>query len=226
MPAIERFAGRLRRPASRRRSGATAARRSVPRAGSWPRSTPASPRRSSSRAAANGSSPRARHALRGERSHDPVPAGVGELTVADAAPRRVLIAASILDADLANLGDEIRRARGRRAPTGSTSTSWTATSCPTSRSAGRRSRPSGGVTRLPFDAHLMISEPGALDAASSSMPAATRSPSTSRSKPSPDPADPGADPRRRALRPGLSVKPATPLAALDAATGTCSTSCW
>ena len=45
-------------------------------------------------------------------------------------------------------------------PTGSTSTSWTATSCPTSRSAGRPSRPSAAVTELPFDAHLMISEPG------------------------------------------------------------------
>ena len=64
-------------------------------------------------------------ALRGERSHEPV-AGRGG-GVAWAAGGRA-IAASILDADFAQ--PRLRRPPGRRrrAPTGSTSTSWTATS--------------------------------------------------------------------------------------------------
>ena len=69
--------------------------------------------------------------------------------MADRRPPGVLIAASILDSDLG--GARATRSGGPRTPawTASTSTSWTATSCPTSRSAGRRSRPSGGSTDAP-----------------------------------------------------------------------------
>ena len=74
--AVRRAAPRRR--ASRPRSASTAGPRSGRPAASSPPSTPASRRRSSSSAAASGSSTESAKALRGERSDDPVPAGVGE----------------------------------------------------------------------------------------------------------------------------------------------------
>ena len=89
----------------------------------------------------------------------------------------------------------------------------------------RRSRRSAGVTELPFDAHLMIAEPGRWTWTSSSTPAATRSRSTSRST-------------RRRSRPTLErIRDGRPVGravgqAGDAAggagrpTASCSTSSW
>ena len=79
MPVIERVRGDApRRPASRRRSGATAARRSARPAASSRPSAPGEPpapavARRRERLVAESAA-----ALRGERSHDPVPAGVGD----------------------------------------------------------------------------------------------------------------------------------------------------
>jgi ribulose-phosphate 3-epimerase len=135
------------------------------------------------------------------------------MTMPSRRPPGVLIAASILDSDLGALGDEIRRADdagadrihldvmdGHFVP--NITFGWKTIE------AVRR------VTDLPFDAHLMISEPGRwtehfLDAGCDSItfhvevdPAQTR---------------PALERIREAGRSaGLSVKPGTPLAALDA----------
>ena len=77
MPVIERFAATLRDAGIRPRSGAIGARRSARLAGSSPRSAPGTAvpavARRRERLEAESAA-----ALRGERSHDPVPAGVGE----------------------------------------------------------------------------------------------------------------------------------------------------
>jgi ribulose-phosphate 3-epimerase len=132
--------------------------------------------------------------------------------MADRRPPGALIAASILDSDLGALGDEIRRAEAAGADrihldvmdghfVPNITFGWKTIE------AVRR------VTALPFDAHLMISEPGRwtdafLDAGCDSItfhveveagqvrPALERIRSAGRSA-------------------GLSVKPRTPLAALD-----------
>jgi ribulose-phosphate 3-epimerase len=125
----------------------------------------------------------------------------------------VLIAASILDSDLGKLGDEIRRAEdagvdrihldvmdGHFVP--NLTFGWTMIA------AVRR------VTTLPFDAHLMIAEPGRwadrfIDAGCDSITfhveveAAQTRPALERI-------------REAGRTAGLSVKPGTPLAALDA----------
>jgi ribulose-phosphate 3-epimerase len=135
------------------------------------------------------------------------------MTVGSRRPAGTLIAASILDSDLASLGDEIRRAEdagadrihldvmdGHFVP--NITFGWKTIE------AVRR------VTSLPFDAHLMISEPGRwadrfIDAgcdsitfhveveAAQTVPALVRIREAGRSA-------------------GLSVKPGTPLSALDA----------
>jgi len=127
-------------------------------------------------------------------------------------PARTLIAASILDSDLGALGDEIRRADGAGADrihldvmdghfVPNLTFGWKTIE------AVRR------VTDLPFDAHLMIAEPGRwidrfLDAGCDSITlhveveAAQIRPSLLRV-------------REAGKSAGLSVKPATPLAALD-----------
>jgi ribulose-phosphate 3-epimerase len=128
-------------------------------------------------------------------------------------PAGTLIAASILDSDLAMLGDEIRRAEdagadrihldvmdGHFVP--NITFGWKTIE------AVRR------VTDLPFDAHLMISEPGRwtdrfLDAGCDSITfhveveAAQTRPALERI-------------REAGRSAGLSVKPGTPLSALDA----------
>jgi ribulose-phosphate 3-epimerase len=128
-------------------------------------------------------------------------------------PSGVLIAASILDSDLADLGDEIRRAEdagadrihldvmdGHFVP--NITFGWTMI-------AAVRS-----ATALPFDAHLMISEPGRwvdqfLDAGCDSI--------TFHVEVDEPQVRPGLQRIREAGRSaGLSVKPATPLASLDA----------
>ena len=98
-----------------------------------------------------------------------------------------------------------RRPRRRRraspstaAPTSSTSTSWTGTSCPTSRSVRRWSPRSARRTRLPLDVHLMVEDPdrllddyldagaaarrGALGGRAPSRPAARRDPRRRRAR--------------------------------------------
>jgi len=128
-------------------------------------------------------------------------------------PPRVLIAASILDSDLGRLADEIRRAEdagvdrihldvmdGHFVP--NLTFGWKTVE------ALRR------VTRLPFDAHLMIAEPGRwtgqfLDAGCDSI--------TFHVEVDPAQVRPALERIRDAGRSaGLSVKPGTPLEALDA----------
>ena len=144
----------------------------------------------------------------------PRPAGVGEgVSVSDRRPRGVLIAASILDCDLGALGDEIRRAEAAGADrihldvmdghfVPNITFGWKTIE------AVRR------VTALPFDAHLMISEPGRwtdqfLDAGCDSI--------TFHVEVGDAQIRPALERIREAGRSaGLSVKPRTPLAALDA----------
>ena len=127
-------------------------------------------------------------------------------------PAGVLIAASILDSDLAALGDEIRRAEdagadrihldvmdGHFVP--NITFGWKTIE------AVRR------VTRLPFDAHLMISEPGRwtrefLDAGCDSITFHVEV-DTAQIRPALDAI------RAAGRSAGLSVKPATPLETLD-----------
>ncbi len=141
--------------------------------------------------------------------------------IADAADRghrpgrrpHVLVAASILDADLAALGDEVRRAEAAGADrvhldvmdghfVPNLTFGWKTIA------ALRR------VTALPFDAHLMIAEPGRwteqfLDAGCDSITFHV------------EVAEPQIAPALARIREagraaGLSVKPGTPLTALDA----------
>jgi ribulose-phosphate 3-epimerase len=128
-------------------------------------------------------------------------------------PARTLVAASILDSDLGALGEEIRRAEaagvdrihldvmdGHFVP--NLTFGWKTIE------AVRR------VTDLPFDAHLMIAEPGRwtdefLDAGCDSITFHVEVDSRQ--------IRPALERIREAGRSaGLSVKPATPLAALDA----------
>ena len=135
------------------------------------------------------------------------------MTTGSRRPASTLIAASILDSDLTRLGDEIRRADdagadrihldvmdGHFVP--NITFGWKTIE------AVRR------VTSLPFDAHLMISEPGRwteqfLDAGCDSITfhveveAAQTRPALERI-------------RQAGRSAGLSVKPGTPLDALDA----------
>ncbi len=138
----------------------------------------------------------------------PVPGGPGSRR-----PSGVLVAASILDSNLGALGDEIRRAEdagadrihldvmdGHFVP--NITFGWTMI-------AALRS-----VTALPFDAHLMISEPGRwveefLDAGCDSI--------TFHVEVDASGVRPALERIREAGRSaGLSVKPGTPLSALDA----------
>ena len=70
----------------------------------------------------------------------------------------VLIAPSILAADFSYLRGELARI-DRPTRTCSTSTSWTAISCPTSPSGPTIVKTIQGLTKLPLDVHLMISRP-------------------------------------------------------------------
>ena len=133
--------------------------------------------------------------------------------MADRRPPGVLIAASILDSDLAALGEEIRRAEGAGADrihldvmdghfVPNITFGWKTIE------AVRR------VTGLPFDAHLMISEPGRwaaqfLDAGCDSITFHVEV-----DEPQIRPALPAI--REAGRSAGLSVKPATPLSSLDA----------
>jgi ribulose-phosphate 3-epimerase len=128
-------------------------------------------------------------------------------------PSGILIAASILDSDLGALGDEIRRAEAAGADrihldvmdghfVPNITFGWKTIE------AVRR------VTTIPFDAHLMISEPGRwtesfLDAGCDSI--------TFHVEVEAPQVRPALERIRNAGRAaGLSVKPGTPLAALDA----------
>ena len=126
---------------------------------------------------------------------------------------RALIAASILDSDLAHLGDEVRRADDAGADRIHLDV-MDGHFVPNLTFGWRMIEALRRVTALPFDAHLMIAEPGRwtekfLDAGCDSItfhvevdapqirPALTRIREAGRSA-------------------GLSVKPGTPLSALDA----------
>ncbi len=128
-------------------------------------------------------------------------------------PTAILVAASMLDSDLSALGEEIRRAEAAGADrihldvmdghfVPNITFGWKTIE------AVRR------VTELPFDAHLMISEPGRwteqfLDAGCDSI--------TFHVEVEGSQTRPGLERIRAAGRSaGLSVKPGTPLAALDA----------
>jgi len=132
--------------------------------------------------------------------------------VNDRRPSRTLVAASVLDSDLGALGDEVRRAEaagvdrihldvmdGHFVP--NITFGWKTVE------ALRR------VTALPFDAHLMIAQPGRwvnrfLDAGCDSV--------TLHVEVDADQVRPALGQIRAAGRSaGLSVKPGTPLAALD-----------
>jgi ribulose-phosphate 3-epimerase len=138
----------------------------------------------------------------------PVPGGLGSRR-----PSGVLVAASILDSNLGALGDEIRRAEAAGADrihldvmdghfVPNITFGWTMI-------AALRS-----VTALPFDAHLMISEPGRwvepfLDAGCDSI--------TFHVEVDAPQIRPALERIREAGRSaGLSVKPGTPLSALEA----------
>ena len=127
-------------------------------------------------------------------------------------PARVLIAASVLDSDLGALGDEIRRAEAAGADRIHLDV-MDGHFVPNITFGWKTIEAIRGATALPFDAHLMISEPGRwteafLDAGCDSVtfhvevavpqirPALERIRAAGRSA-------------------GLSVKPGTPLSALD-----------
>ena len=70
-------------------------------------------------------------ALRGERSHDPVPTGLEVLSVDSRRPSGVPDRRQHPRQRPGRAGRRDPSCRGGRPPTGSTWTSWTATSCPT-----------------------------------------------------------------------------------------------
>ena len=128
-------------------------------------------------------------------------------------PAGVLIAASILDSDLGALGDEIRRAEAAGADRIHLDV-MDGHFVPNLTFGWKTIEAVRGVTALPFDAHLMIAEPGRwteqfLDAGCDSITFHV------------EVAAPQVGPALARIREagrsaGLSVKPGTPLAALDA----------
>ena len=134
------------------------------------------------------------------------------MTAAGRRPAGVLIAASILDSDLAALGDEIRRAEAAGADRIHLDV-MDGHFVPNLTFGWKTIEAARAVTRLPFDAHLMIAEPGRwteqfLDAGCDSITfhvevdAPQVGPALARI-------------REGGRSAGLSVKPGTPLTALD-----------
>ncbi len=131
----------------------------------------------------------------------------------DRRPSEVLIAASVLDSDLGDLGDEIRRAEAAGADRIHLDV-MDGHFVPNITFGWKTIEAVRKVTSLPFDAHLMIAEPGRwaeefLDAGCDSITFHV------------EVAEPQIRPalvriREAGRSAGLSVKPATPLTALDA----------
>ncbi len=135
------------------------------------------------------------------------------MTPGDRRPAGVLIAASILDSNLAALGDEIRRAEAAGADRIHLDV-MDGHFVPNLTFGWKTIEAVRAVTALPFDAHLMIAEPGRwteafLDAGCDSITFHV------------EVEEPQVRPTLARIREagrsaGLSVKPGTPLAALDA----------
>jgi ribulose-phosphate 3-epimerase len=127
-------------------------------------------------------------------------------------PREVLVAASILDSDLGALGEEIRRAEGAGADRIHLDI-MDGNFVPNITFGWKTIEAVRGVTGLPFDAHLMISEPGRwiaefVDAGCDSI--------TLHVEVAESQIRPALERIRGAGRfAGLSLKPRTPLTALD-----------